>query len=63
VGKFEFGENMKGWKTTLGAIITIIGTAYGMYHGATDIGTGIGIIGGALSAIGIGHKLDKAMVG
>jgi hypothetical protein len=54
---------MKGWKTTLGAIITIIGTAYGMYHGATDIGTGIGIIGGALSAIGIGHKLDKAMVG
>lgn len=50
---------MKGWKTTAGAIITVLGTAYGMYHGYIGVSEGLQTIGAALSVIGIGHKLDK----
>lgn len=50
---------MKGWKTTLGSIITIIGTAYGMYNGHIDVASGLQGIGVALAAVGVGHKLDK----
>jgi len=50
---------MKGWKTKTGSVLTMIGTLYKMYYGLIDVPTGITVIGAALTAWGIGHKIDK----
>jgi hypothetical protein len=50
---------MSGWKTTTGAVLTALSTIFGMYNGNVSIVEGVQIIGAALSAIGLGHKLDK----
>lgn len=46
------------FKTVLGAII-VAGSAVCRYLGYDDLGNIILTIGAALTAIGIGHKLDK----
>ena len=50
---------MKGWKTWLAGIGSILWGVIGIVTGTHDLEVGIGFITGGLGIIGIGHKLEK----
>lgn len=50
---------MTGWKTKTGAILSIVGTLWGMYNSIISVPEGLQAIGVAIAALGIGHKIDK----
>ena len=50
---------MKGKKTWLAAIVSIVYGLGGMIADLHDADTGVGFIVAGLGMIGIGHKVDK----
>ena len=59
-GPHDLKENiMNGWKTWAGAALIAIGTGLS-FAGYNEIGEAIKNMGIALTAIGVGHKIEKA---